>query len=95
MTNGEGIEKSFAQLDQDINLLLANEELSTRELVKGLLRTQRSMLPFLSQAVANAKQVAVMWAVFRPALVAGSVMMTLILGLLWGIFTGQIELMIK
>ncbi len=95
MANGDGIDKSYAQLEEDIDLLLKNDELSTRELVKGLLRAQRAMLPFLSQEIANTKKVVIMWAVFRPALAAGSIMLTLILGFLWGIFTGQVQVTIK
>ncbi len=95
MANGEGIEKSYTQLEEDIDTLLQDDTLSTRELVKGMLRAQRAMLPFISQVIGNTKKINVMWAVFRPALAVGGVMLSLILGFLWGIFTGQVQVTIK
>ena len=95
MANGESMDKAFSQLDEDIDRLLNNDEISTRELVKGMIRVQRAMLPFISQVKANTQKINIMWAVFRPALAGGSLMLTLILGFLWAIFTGQVELIFK
>jgi hypothetical protein len=87
--------KILSDLEKDIADLISDETKSTKDLVRGMLRIMKTQSPFLLQSLADHTRVMNMWNAYRLMVWLMSGIGGLILILLWGIFTGKIELVHK
>ena len=87
--NDDGIDKVYEDLESDINKLLENETLSTKELIRGLIRNHRGQLPLFREVIVIKRRTDTMWAVFRPAVVVGTAALGAIMTFVGGILKGD------
>lgn len=92
MGNDDALEKSIAQLDDDIKMLLSDPGVSTKELIRGLIRSQRSMIPFFSQVSENTKKVNEMYPFYKASVWISGIIVVADIGVIVGILTHTINL---
>ena len=81
--------EALTLLNEDIKSLLGDDNATDRELIKGVLRAQRSMLPFMYQGEEDHGRVRTMWLGFYPIIGFTTTLAGGLGTLLWKIFTGE------
>jgi hypothetical protein len=92
MADSEIIGKSLELLDENIKTLLADKSLTTDELIRGLLRSQRAMLPFFSQVSVNTEKIAIMYPFYKSSAWLLGVIVIANVGVIVGLVTHTINL---
>ena len=96
MVNGdEANQKILSDLEGEIDALLNDQAKSTKELIRGMLRVMKIQNPFLVQSLADHGRTMTMWMTYRYMAWGVSGLGLMLLGLMWGIFTGKVELIFK
>jgi hypothetical protein len=91
----EANSKILDTVEDDIDALLSDKQASTDELARGILRILKTQNPYLIQSLADHKRTMTMWATYRFMAWAMSALGVMLLGLLFGVFTGKVELIFK
>lgn len=92
MPDNDAIEKALMQLDEDIKNMLADPSITTRELLRGLIRSQRSMLPFFAQVAINTKRIEDMYPFYKTSAWLTGIMIVSMIGIVFSVLTHSINL---
>ena len=91
MGNDDALEKSLTQLDEDIKILLSDPKVSTRDMVRGLIRSQRAMLPFFSQISINTKKIETIYPFYKASIWMAGILIAADVGVIIGVLTHTIK----
>jgi multisubunit Na+/H+ antiporter MnhE subunit len=88
----DALEKSLVQLDENIKTLLSDPKTSTRDLVRGLIVSQRAMIPFFFQVSTNTKKIDKMYPFYQLSAWLLGIVVAANVGVVIGILTHTINL---